>query len=82
MICPYDHTQDALYEAKHQCMLKNDIVIHVHWPASAVNGLEYLDRPAYMNTGSQLYDGYAPVSQYPLSLVSISLPAYYVQKLL
>ena len=27
MICPFDHSQDSLYEAKHQCMLKNDIVI-------------------------------------------------------
>ena len=24
---PYDHSQDKLYEAKHQCMLKNDIII-------------------------------------------------------
>lgn len=24
---PYDHTQDALYEAKRQCMLKNNVTI-------------------------------------------------------
>lgn len=27
MINPYDSTQDALYEAKHQCMLKNNVKI-------------------------------------------------------
>ena len=27
MICPFDHSQDALYEAKHQCMLKNNVII-------------------------------------------------------
>ena len=27
MVNPYDHSQDALYEAKHQCMLKNDVKI-------------------------------------------------------
>ena len=27
MICPWDHKQDNLYEVKHQCMLKNDILI-------------------------------------------------------
>lgn len=27
MVCLWDHTLDALYEAKHQCMLKNDIII-------------------------------------------------------
>ena len=27
MICPYDRSLDEFYEAKHQCMLKNDIVI-------------------------------------------------------
>lgn len=25
--CPYDHSLDALYEAKHQCLLKNEIQI-------------------------------------------------------
>ena len=24
---PYDHGQDALYEAKHQCLVKNNVVI-------------------------------------------------------
>ena len=24
---PFDHSQDGLYEAKHQCMLKNNIKI-------------------------------------------------------
>lgn len=24
---PYDHSQDALYEAKHQCMLEHDVII-------------------------------------------------------
>lgn len=24
---PFDHSQDALYEAKHQCMLKNHVTI-------------------------------------------------------
>ena len=24
---PFNHLQDALYEAKHQCMLKNHIII-------------------------------------------------------
>ena len=24
---PYDHSQDLLYEAKHQCMLKNHVII-------------------------------------------------------
>ena len=27
MINPYDRTQDELYEAKHQCMIKNDVII-------------------------------------------------------
>ena len=27
MINPYDRTQDGLYEAKHQCMIKNNIII-------------------------------------------------------
>ena len=27
MINPYDRTQDGLYEAKHQCMIKNDVII-------------------------------------------------------
>ena len=27
MVCPYDHNYDGLYEAKHQCMLKNNIII-------------------------------------------------------
>ena len=27
MICPFDHSQDGLYEAKHQCMLKNNVII-------------------------------------------------------
>ena len=27
MINPYDRSQDELYEAKHQCMIKNDIII-------------------------------------------------------
>ena len=27
MINPYDRTQDELYEAKHQCMIKNNIII-------------------------------------------------------
>lgn len=27
MICPWDRSQDALYEAKHQCMLANNVVI-------------------------------------------------------
>ena len=27
MICPYDHSKDDLYEAKHQCMLKNSVII-------------------------------------------------------
>lgn len=27
MINPYDRTQDAIYEAKHQCMLKNGVEI-------------------------------------------------------
>ena len=25
MICPYDRTQDDIYEAKYQCMIKNNI---------------------------------------------------------
>ena len=29
MVNPYDHSQDSLYEAKHQCMLKNDVKIIV-----------------------------------------------------
>lgn len=24
---PYDHSLDALYEAKHQCMLKNNVIV-------------------------------------------------------
>ncbi len=28
MICPWDHSLDGLYEAKHQCMLKNNVVIY------------------------------------------------------
>lgn len=24
---PYDHSQDGLYEAKHQCMIKNNVTI-------------------------------------------------------
>lgn len=28
MQCPFDHTQDALFEAKHQCMLANNIKIY------------------------------------------------------
>jgi hypothetical protein len=27
MICPYDRGQDGLYEAKHQCMLNNGVII-------------------------------------------------------
>lgn len=27
MVCPYDHSQDALYEAKHQCMLQNNVIV-------------------------------------------------------
>ena len=27
MICPYDRSKDMLYEMKHQCMLKNDVII-------------------------------------------------------
>ena len=27
MINPYDRSQDGLYEAKHQCMIKNNIII-------------------------------------------------------
>ena len=27
MICPFDKTQDALFEAKHQCMIKNNVII-------------------------------------------------------
>lgn len=27
MVCPYDHNYDGLYEAKHQCMLKNNVII-------------------------------------------------------
>lgn len=27
MVCPWDHSLDALYEAKHQCMLANDVKI-------------------------------------------------------
>lgn len=27
MICPYDRTQDDLYEAKHQCMIENNVEI-------------------------------------------------------
>lgn len=27
MICPYDRKSDGLYEAKHQCMLANNIKI-------------------------------------------------------
>lgn len=27
MVCPFDHNLDGLYEAKHQCMLKNNVTI-------------------------------------------------------
>ena len=27
MVCPWDHTLDELYEAKHQCMIQNNIII-------------------------------------------------------
>lgn len=27
MICPWDRSQDDIYEAKHQCMLKNNVII-------------------------------------------------------
>lgn len=27
MVCPYDHNYDGLYEAKHQCMIKNNVII-------------------------------------------------------
>lgn len=27
MVCPYDHSYDGLYEAKHQCMIKNNVII-------------------------------------------------------
>lgn len=27
MVCPYDHSLDSLYEAKHQCMLENHVKI-------------------------------------------------------
>ena len=36
MVNPYDHSQDALYEAKHQCMLKNGVKI-------IVNASKYVD---------------------------------------
>ena len=28
MQCPFDHSQDVVYEAKHQCMLKNNVIIY------------------------------------------------------
>ena len=27
MVCPFDHSLDGLYEAKHQCMLRNNVTI-------------------------------------------------------
>ena len=27
MVCPYDHSKDNIYEAKHQCMIKNNVKI-------------------------------------------------------
>ena len=27
---PYDHSQDGLYEAKHQCLLSNDVEVWRH----------------------------------------------------
>ena len=40
MICRYDHSRDAIYEAKHQCMLKNNVTI---WrPAQYKFALDYL----------------------------------------
>jgi len=27
MVCPYNHKFDGLMEAKHQCMLKNNVTI-------------------------------------------------------
>ena len=27
MINPYDRSRDALYEAKHRCMLKHDVIV-------------------------------------------------------
>ena len=27
MVCPYDHLKDDIYEAKHQCMIKNNVKI-------------------------------------------------------
>lgn len=27
MVCPWDRTKDGIFEAKHQCMLKNNVII-------------------------------------------------------
>lgn len=41
MCNPFDHSQDALYEAKHQCMLANDVKIIK--TSSMVDVLKYID---------------------------------------
>jgi len=44
MICPFDHNLDGLYEAKHQCMIRNNVTI-----------LKYKDYIFYVNYIKEKY---------------------------
>ena len=64
---PFDHTQDAHYEAKHQCMLKNDISIIVSSSDEykkiknyviSIYGKYYLDTFKISCKVNNMYDGH------------------------
>lgn len=44
MVCPFDHSLDGLYEAKHQCMIRNNVTI-----------LKYKDYIFYVNYINEKY---------------------------
>lgn len=44
MVCPFDHSFDGLYEAKHQCMIRNNVTI-----------LKYKDYMFYVNYIKEKY---------------------------
>ena len=50
---PYDHSQDALYEAKHQCALKNNVKIL--YQSDCESYIKYVNN-AYKNLKEELYE--------------------------
>lgn len=42
MICPYDRSKDDLYEAKHQCMLANNVKILTYKDLKKLHVFDYI----------------------------------------